>query len=194
MQLSKLFKYSELCDRDHHILTPVQIHMMQSLCELVLEPIRRFLSLQYGKQIAMRVDSGVRFPSDLNRLRKLGYNPSETSDHLFGNIVKLRNQMKIRKYGKYYQYSVGAVDVVPTCGAVEAFNLLQPYFVKERSIISLPECDVPIGQVILEKRNTHWIHISNSSDVIYQETISNIFLRKEPFLKSNDNGKSYQTI
>jgi len=168
--------------------------MMQSLCEFIFEPIRRFLSKKLGKPVPMKISSGVLFPSDLNRLRKLGYNPSETSDHLFGNIVKLRSSAKIRKYGKYYQYSVGAGDVVPSCGAVEAFELLKPYFVKEKSIIALPDGDVHIGQVILEKRNTHWLHISNSPNVIYQEDISNMFLRREPFLKSNDNGKSYQTI
>lgn len=195
MELSTHFTFEEVCNRDHHILTPVQMEMLTNLCINVLEPVRSFLSTTTGKDVPIKVLSGVRFPSDNNRLKKQGFNPSETSDHLLGNIIKLHNPIKIRKYGKYYQYSVGAVDIVPACGAKEAWDLLRPYFNKLNCTIDLPDiAPVRIGQVILEKRKNYWLHISNPKSLVYSQAVAQTFLKSEPFLVSQDNGITYKPI
>jgi len=194
MKLSDNFWFYEFSDRDPSILTPIQIHMVENLAQNILQPIRAYLSDVFDKDVPMKVVSGIRFPSDHNRLKKQGFNPSETSDHLFGNIVKLRNPAKIRKYGKYFQFSVGAADVIPVCGAKEAWDALRPHFVRERSCICLPDGDVYIGQCILERRRSFWMHISNPKTVVYQEFVSETFLKTEPFLMSMDNGVSYKPV
>jgi len=194
MQVSDHFWFAEFCDRDRHILTLFQYHLLENIARNILEPIRSFLRNSFGKEIPIKIVSGVRFPSDNNRLRKQGFNPSETSDHLFGNVIKLRNPSNIRKYGKYYQFSVGAVDIMPGCGAKETWDLLLPYFSKKDSSILLPDHKIKIGQVILEKKKNYWIHISNPQNVVYQDIISDVFLKKEPFLKSMNNGLSYESV
>lgn len=194
MKLSENFWYSEFSDRDAGILTPIQMYMVKNIAANILQPIRDFLSNIYDKDVSIRVVSGIRFPSDHNRLKKQGFNPSETSDHLFGNIVKLRNAMKIRRYGKYFQYSVGAADVIPFCGAKEAWDKMRPFFVREKGIIDLPEKRISIGQVILERRRSFWLHISNPKNLIYTDFISDMFLKTEPFLESMDNGITYKPI
>lgn len=194
MKLSDHFWFSEFTDRDLLIFTPVQIHMVRHLAMNVLEPIRAYLSDVFGSDVSMRVVSGIRFPSDHNRLKKQGFNPSETSDHLFGNIVKLRSALKIRRYGKYYQYSVGASDIIPACGSKEAWDAMRPHFCRGRSVIALPSGDVYIGQVILERRKSFWLHISNPPSLIYDDFVADNYLKREPFLQSMDNGVSYKPI
>ena len=192
MQISDHFWFSEFCKRDHHILTVLQMHMIQNIARGILEPIREFLGKQLSREVKIKIISGVRFPSDHNRLKKQGFNPSETSDHLFGNVVKLRNPVKIRQYGKYYQYSVGAVDILPECGAKEAWDILRPCFSREESAIYLPDKEVRIGQIILEKRQNYWMHISNPGSSIYNEFVADTFLKRKPFLVSTDNGSTYK--
>lgn len=194
MKISDHFWFSEFSKRDPAILTPVQMYMVKHLAQDILEPIRSYLGTALKSEVLMKIVSGFRFPSDNNRLVKQGFNPSETSDHLFGNIVKLRNPAKIRLYGKYYQYSVGAADVVPSCGVKEAWDILLPYFVRDRACIALPIGDVKIGQVILERRKSFWLHISNPKDCVYNSFVAESFIKVEPFLQSMDNGVSYQPI
>jgi len=194
IQLSKNFWFEEFSFRDHHILSNIQMEMVMNLALLILQPIRDFLCIYFKKDIAITIRSGIRFPSDVNRLRQAGYNPSETSDHLFGNVIKLNSLENIRKYGKYHTYSVGAVDIVPMCGAKEAWDILRSKFKIGQGIISLPSGDVKIGQCILEKRNSYWIHIANPASLIYSLSVANAFLRKPDFLVSDDNGKTYKPI
>jgi len=194
MKVSDHFEYEEFCKRDQEILTPVQMYMLINLCQNILEPIRSHLCVVCKRDVSIKVVSGIRFPSDNNRIRAQGFNPSETSDHLFGNIVKLHNAVKIRKYGKYYQFSVGAADIIPDCGADRAWDILLPFFNRNTSTIDLPGCSIPIGQVILEKRKTFWLHISNPKRLIFTEQVVETYLKSEPFLKSLDNGCTYNPI
>lgn len=195
MKISDHFWFSEFCQRDHHILTVIQMHMVFNLAQNILEPIRAYLTEYFQKDTKFKIVSGIRFPSDNNRLKKQGFNPSETSDHLFGNIVKLRNPAKIKQYGKYYQYSVGACDFMPECGSKEAFDILKIFFNRDTRTIDLPNKNpIKIGQVILEKRTSYWIHISNPKSLIYDSFVSNTFLKIEPFLQSLDNGYSYKPV
>ena len=193
MKLSEHFQLKEFTDRPMELLTPIQLYILRNLCS-VLECIRTFLSQELEQPVPMKVSSGIRLPSDINRLRKAGYNPSETSDHLFGNIVKLRSKVKTKLYGKYYVYSVGACDFVPSCGAQEAFNLMKTYFTRQTGIISLPDRHIKVGQMILEKRDSFWIHMSNPPDLIYSDQIVASFFNRKHFLQSLNNGKSYETV
>lgn len=192
MKVSEHFWFSEFSERDPSILTTIQMYMVKHLAQNILEAIRTYLGQAFGAEVSIKIVSGVRFPSDHNRLKKQGFNPSETSDHLFGNIVKLRNPAKIRVYGKYFQFSVGAADIMPSCGAKEAWDVLAPHFVRERSCIALPNGDVKIGQIILERRRSFWLHISNPKELVYNSFVAETFLKVEPFLQSMDNGTTYK--
>jgi len=188
MKITNHFSVEEFTKRDPKMLTPIQTLMLQNICNN-LEIIRAFL-----RNVPIKISDGLRLPSDINRLRKSGYNPSETSDHLFGNIVKLRSKVKTKLYGKYYVYSVGACDFVPSCGAQEAFNLMKTYFTRQTGIISLPDRHIKVGQMILEKRDSFWIHMSNPPDLIYSDQIVASFFNRKHFLQSLNNGKSYETV
>ena len=193
IRLSDHFTFSEFTNRDHHVLTVLQYEMAQRLCVDILEPLRQFAKDTFGlTRCAFKVTSAVRFPSDQNRLRRQGFNPSETSDHLFGHVVKLHSATKIQTYGKYFQYSVGAVDILPACGARQLWNALVDYMQRADNKILLPRGSIIIGQLILEKRTDYWLHISNPKSLIYSDKVSSTFLKKEPFLISTDNGKTYK--
>jgi len=192
-RITEHFMLREFFTRDPKIITPIQWMMLNNLCGNILEVIRAFLRKKLNQPVTMKVTNGVRLPSDNNALRKKGYNPSETTDHLFGNIVKLHANSKIKKYGKYYFYSVGAGDVVPSCGAHEAFYLMEPYFDRKAGIIRLPEFpEVKIGQMILEKRTSYWLHISNPPELIYSDEMIAQFLNRSHFLVSENNGHQYR--
>jgi hypothetical protein len=128
-------------------------------------------------------------------LRRKGYNPSETSDHYFGNVVLISSERKVERYGDYYPYSVGACDIVPKCagGAQHAFDKLIVHANKKRSTLELPGGDVKLGQLILERRgSSQWLHIANHPSVVYCDRMCEILLRRTPFLVTLDNGKTYK--
>ena len=187
------FHVSEFTKRDPKIITPIQWFMLQYLCNN-LEVMREFLSNEFGQTISIKVTNGIRMPSDNNALRKKGYNPSETSDHLFGNMVKLRSNAKIKQFGRYYNYSVGASDIIPACGAKEAYMRMKPFLTRGTGEISLPNGRIKVGQMILEKRNGYWIHISNPPELIYSKNLADSFLDKIHFLQSTDNGRTYEKV
>lgn len=192
LQISEHFNFEEFSNRDHHHVTPIQMGMMDNICRVILEPLRKF----WGDK-KIRVTDGLRYPSDINALRKRGYNPSETSDHLFGNVIKLRNAKKVQRFGRYYAYSVGAVDIVPEIGAEEAFQMIVPHIDRRNNAIKLPDIGViRIGQFIFEKfGDTGWMHISNPVDLIYSFKVSKeITKHRRCFLKSLDGGKTYEEI
>lgn len=190
MKISDNFLLSEFVQEGRDI-TPIQVYMLNNLCLKILEPIRNFLNCK------LTITSGMRFPSDVNRLRAAGYNPSETSDHLYGNVIRVKSMKKLAKYGRYYGYSVGACDFIPVIGAEESWNRLKKYFNFRQNCIDLPIRNtfyrIKIGQIILEKgNNSHWIHISNPGTIIYSDSFISKFINRKPFLYSNDNGRTYQ--
>ena len=97
------------------------------------------------KQVSIAINSGVRTQADYNRLKKSGYNPSETSDHFCGLQLKCK----------------------PTLGAAD--------FTVSNCSLSLQEIvsmiidwnktgHVDFGQIILEynpKTKSAWIHVGN---------------------------------
>ena len=194
MKITTNFQLKEFTDRPHELLTPIQRFMLLNLCS-ILECIRSFLSEALKTTIPLVVSSGIRLPSDTNKLRNAGNNPSETSDHLFGNIVKLRSKVKIKMFGRYYVYSVGAADVVPVCGATDAFQLMLPYFNRQTGEVNLPGGTIKVGQIILEKKdNSDWLHVSNPWDLVYSGQMVASFFNRKHFLTSVNNGESYESV
>lgn len=194
INLSEHFSLDELADVDHHEIFPVQWFMLQNICVSILEPLRSFACSIYNREISFRITSGLRSSSDRERLIKEGYNPSENSDHDYGQVVKLVSDKKKALFGPYYYYSVGAVDFMPSCGAELLFNACKPYFNKSENSIDLPTGGrVRVGQFILEKGNQFWIHVSNPPKLFFGAPILGA-IKRNCFLMSMDNGKTYQLI
>ena len=188
MELSKNFYLREFTKLPDSSITPIQRFLVKSLCEDVLQPIRDFLGCK------CKVTSGIRTDKDRARLKAAGYGVSETSDHDYGDTVSLTRRSKITRFGAYYSYSVGAADLMPVCGAESAFWKLRQYFNPVTGEINLPAQVVKVGQLILEKGNIYWLHISNPASLVYSEAFVQKFLKKSPFLISLDNGRTYQSV
>lgn len=134
---------------------------------------------------SMRITSGVRAgKKDYDRLIKLGYHPSSTSDHYCGNVVSIPTKHKKRKiFGPHYCYSVGAADIV-TKDMEEVFNI---------SIDLDKQKKTNFGQIIWE-RNTltgsEWIHYGNDPIKFLTPTICNLINRTR-YMITIDGGKTY---
>jgi len=139
--------------------------------------------------LSISISSGVRNKEDYDRLVSNGYNPSETSDHNYGNAVLLKyGSDKYLKYGPTYNFSVGAVDCVPNgITAKELFNLTMDLVINNKC---------KFGQVIYERdpvRRVEWIHLGGYAKYYFNESIVNL-IDKKLFLSSIDSGKTYQEI
>ena len=188
MQLSKNFSLKEFTKLPEPSITPIQMFLLKSLCENILQPIRDFLGCK------IKVTNGLRMGRDRDRLSAAGYNVSETSDHDFGDTVPLNRTDKIARFGGFYSYSVGAGDIIPACGAEAAFWKMRPYFNPLTGELDLPAQNMKVGQLILEHGKTYWIHASNPATLVYSEAFAQKFLKKSPFLISLDNGRTYQSV
>lgn len=178
MKLSKNFSSSEFVE-DYENQPLVIKAQLPNLCQEVLQPWRNTL------EKPVTVTSGVRTIEDLERLRKAGYNPSETSDHYCGVAVPLESPKKKKKYGDFYTFSVGAADCVPAGDVFEAFKL---------AVELTKEKIMRAGQVIYETNGagTEWIHISNTRTSLFSSKVSVALPLKLQFLVSKNYGKSYQ--
>ncbi len=188
MRLSKNFYLSEFTKLSDSQVTPVQKFLLKALCNDILEPLRAFFSCP------INVTSGMRTRDDYNRLKARGYHPSETSDHFFGEAVPLTRKSKIQKFGNFYSYSVGAADIVPACGADVAFDRLKDYISPIAGWVSFPQVNLRVGQLILEHGKSYWLHVSNPATLVYSRQFAKEYLKRIHFLKSLDNGKTYQPI
>jgi hypothetical protein len=190
MKISSNFSLEEFTTKQEGELSRITLHLLSLLCLNILEPIRIFLGCK------MSISSGIRDLEDSQRLITEGYNPSPKSDHFFGVPVPFKKgNENIPIFGPLYQFSIGACDFVPTMGANEAFKILGNYFQKEHNMINLPRGPIQIGQIILEKGNiSKWIHVSNHPSIVYESEFIEKFLKKECFLKSEDNGKTYTSV
>jgi hypothetical protein len=138
-------------------------------------------------KVPIDISSGMRTMEDYYRLQGEGYNPSETSDHFFGTAIATNPAGRAyKKFGNTYNFSVGAVDA--TARGIKVHD----FFIKAMKCHN--EKNAKFGQVIYEKnpaRNVEWVHIGgNHSDYLSPAIVS--WLGKKPFLKSLDNGKTYQ--
>jgi len=136
----------------------------------------------------MKITSGVRTPSDYDRLILSGYRPSSTSDHYCGTAINILDYRKRKKFGSTYNFSVGAADVQPVgITARQLFNL-SFRLVKEQM------CD--FGQVIYEKNpstGAEWVHYGNSLKKLFSEKIISMIGRIQ-FMQSIDGGLTYTQV
>lgn len=197
MKLSKNFYLYEFTNTEPKNIYPIQMMMLHNLCNN-LQLMRDFICDRFCRDVKWTITSGIRLTSDNNRLRNAGYTPSETTDHFFGQVTKLRDKKKIKQFGQFYTFSVGAADAIPGCGAKEAFELMKPYFDRKTGIINLPNAhdgQLRIGQFILEHRNSWWLHVGNHPELIYSKEMVSTFLnRKYPFMISANNGIGYEAV
>lgn len=146
------------------LLTEVQ----QLMIDMMLDTLNK-IETYHGKKI--NIASGLRTLADYNRLKAEGYNPSRTSDHFYGLMP----------------FTAGAVDFF-TDGTANLFYDLIGKYDKTKDRIILPNGEIHVGQMILEKRNTHWIHVANPRRIFNPKAP----LPKRMFLRSDDNGKTYK--
>jgi len=135
----------------------------------------------------MEVTSGVRGLDDYNRLKKLGYKPSKTSDHNCGVSIPLpKHDRKYKKFGETYNFSVGAADIVPVGMPVtDLFNL-------SVKLTQGGKCD--FGQVIYEKdpnSGKEWVHYGNSLKDLFAPQIIDMINRTQ-FMKTLNGGRNYE--
>lgn len=137
----------------------------------------------------MRVSSGVRNKNDFDRLTSLGYHPSKTSDHNFGLSVELdENSLKYKKFGRTYNFSVGASDIIAV--GMKTWDLFKLSF----QLTKEGMCD--FGQIIYEKdpnSNAEWIHYGNNPSLFFSEKIVHLINRSK-FLKSLNGGRGYSVV
>ena len=135
------------------------------------------------------VSSGVRTLVDYGRLIALGYHPSQTSDHYFGQAIPLDPVTeKFKKFGSFYSFSVGAGDVIPE--GVSALQVFQTAVELDR------QEKVFFGQIIYERggvSDVERIHFGNDPDLFYQPSVCKIFKRTK-YLTSVDGGKTYKVF
>ena len=117
----------------------------------------------------------------LDMLHK-GYFPSETSDHFFGQRMPVTNPDKVKKYGKWFDLSCGAVDF--KCADMST---------SFKKIVQMSKTGyIKTGQLILEYGNgSQWIHMSNSPDIIYSAGMAAIIPHRNQYQYSLDGGQNY---
>ena len=144
---------------------------------------------QLPKKAYMKITSGVRTLGDFNRLIKIGYRPSKTSDHNYGFAVPLsKNNKKFKIFGETYNFAVGAADT--QAEGVDSTYL----FTLSMKLVNEGKCN--FGQVIYEKNpetGAIWVHYGNDPALFYSEEIVKMINRTR-FLKSLDGGKTYSVV
>ena len=144
------------------------VKMAENLLENIIKPL---LPAMGGSCV---LSSGARTMDDIKRLEAQGYHPSKTSDHLFGLM----------------EPTAGAGDIIPACGPERFFDWVKKNCNPSAGTITAPSgAVVRVGQVILEKNRTSWIHLSNPRKLFWP-TAAGV----PTLLVSLDNGKTYQRV
>jgi len=133
-----------------------------------------------------KISSGVRTLIDYQRLKISGYNPSVTSDHYFGQAIPLEPKTdKYNKFGAFYNFGVGAADIIPVgVSAAWLFKTAVQFDLEKK---------VNFGQIIYENNpanGSEWVHFGNDPNLFFQSDVCD-FICKRKYLTSNDNGKTY---
>ena len=143
---------------------------------------------EYGS--GMTITSAVRSESDYYRLLEKGYFPSATSDHNFGQTMKIpdtgnSNLKKKRFWGDYYNFSVGATDVV-SANVKEMYQCAVE--LTRRGVIS-PR------QVIYEYhdgKDVEWLHIAGQPHLFFSGDLYDKVTEKPVFMYTTNGGRSYK--
>ncbi len=144
---------------DSHKPTEFQKYAWQQMKRSILNPIRRYVSMP------VNLSNVIRIASDYDRLRRLGYNPSPTSDHFAGQDIPMPGAAMFTE-STFAADFVFAGDMKGLCRDIyrQANNEIFP------NIPGL-DCDA-IGQLILEGQMINgklvtWVHVSLATHVLY---------------------------
>lgn len=191
MKLSNDFWLQEFTTKGWGELNFADRFMLRSLCQDILQPLRVYLGLEFGKEVALNVTSGMRTLDDFYRIKSQGYCPSPKSDHFFSRCVPVVDEGVRERFGEYFSFAVGAADVVP--GGVkteEAFECIIDGLRSQRFKIKF-------GQIIHEfGRYSGWIHLSNPKGLVYStNAIESLGFEGDGVVKASpDSGKSYYVV
>ncbi len=187
MRVSKNFWYHEFAPHGAGSSWLPQNKIMQLMVQKLAENLQIIRSLFPMSRFI--VSSGVRTLVDYGRLKDLGYNPSQTSDHYFSQAIPLDAfGEKYKKFGSFYVFSVGAADIVPRgVSVMEVFR-------KAVSLNSRKE--VSFGQIIYERggiNDVERIHFGNEPSLFYQPCVCEFFKRTK-YMTSVDGGETYKVF
>ena len=179
INLSKNFKLSEFTSVDQSDYSIALLKLLASQLQIVRNNLQEYAK-DRKKQVSISISSGVRTQADYDRLKKSGYNPSETSDHFCGLQLKCKP-------------TLGAADItVSNCS-------LSLHEIASMIIYWNIEGYVNFGQIIFEynpKTKFAWIHVGNDWNSIFASTFLKDFydINRKKYLMSLDNGKTYKTF
>lgn len=179
INLSKNFKLSEFTSVDQSDYSIALLKLLASQLQIVRNNLQEYAK-DRKKQVSISISSGVRTQADYDRLKKSGYNPSETSDHFCGLQLKCKP-------------TLGAADItVSNCS-------LSLHDIASMIIYWNIEGYVNFGQIIFEynpKTKFAWIHVGNDWNSIFASTFLKDFydINRKKYLMSLDNGKTYKTF
>lgn len=179
INLSKNFKLSEFTSVDQSDYSIALLKLLASQLQIVRNNLQEYAK-DRKKQVSISISSGVRTHADYDRLKKSGYNPSETSDHFCGLQLKCKP-------------TLGAADItVSNCS-------LSLHDIASMIIYWNIEGYVNFGQIIFEynpKTKSAWIHVGNDWNSIFASTFLKDFydINRKKYLMSLDNGKTYKTF
>lgn len=179
INLSKNFKLSEFTSVDQSDYSIALLKLLASQLQIVRNNLQEYAK-DRKKQVSISISSGVRTQADYDRLKKSGYNPSETSDHFCGLQLKCKP-------------TLGAADItVSNCS-------LSLHDIASMIIYWNIEGYVNFGQIIFEynpKTKSAWIHLGNDWNSIFASTFLKDFydINRKKYLMSLDNGKTYKTF
>lgn len=179
INLSKNFKLSEFTSVDQSDYSIALLKLLASQLQIVRNNLQEYAK-DRKKQVSISISSGVRTQADYDRLKKSGYNPSETSDHFCGLQLKCKP-------------TLGAADItVSNCS-------LSLHDIASMIIYWNIEGYVNFGQIIFEynpKTKSAWIHVGNDWNSIFASTFLKDFYdtNRKKYLMSLDNGKTYKTF
>lgn len=178
-KLTDNFNLSEFVRSDSPKLTDYQIGLLSILASN-LQVVRDELQIYAtdpASPVIIKITSGVRTLEDVERLKKSGHNPSKTSDHLCG--LQMTSSP-----------TLGAADTIYKNCRLSCYEIA--ILIKE--LVLDEKCF--FGQVIYEKNpatGSEWIHLSNDPCKVFQSNLAG-YVHRSKFLKSLDNGKSYQPL
>lgn len=158
-----------------------------ALQRFLLEKLRDNLNLvRFALGATMTISDCFRDMKKYQDMIARGYNPSAKSDHFWAEPVPMTSPADRARWGNFYIFSVGAVDIVPSMDVYQAF---------QKIVKMVRAGQVSFGQVIYEcsAAGKKWVHLSNPRTLLFRpETLETLGVAKNPFLVSYDGGKNYR--
>lgn len=160
----------------------VEKFLLNFMRQFILNPIRAEINSP------VVIIGCYRTEADFSRLVSAGRNPSQTSDHFWNQSISSFRPVDVAWFGKHFNYSVGAVDLItPKMDIEKAFDTIC-------ELVQLGK--IVVGQVIIEKSSSgKWIHISNPKKLLYSTEIREYLgFEDNRLMRSDDNGLTFSHI